>query len=511
MGKVKYYRSNIKQQIHSLACKSKYFYLKNINISRYGLCLAEAELLAEIANHYYQNYLLEIPENYFLIPLYKNLQLNKKQNLQTLPKKIVTIPAFSHYELEIYQLYGLKALQTYRILTILDHVAHQNARIDINLLAKIVNITPKAIRQHLIPFFEMGFIFPLLYLLYNYSNTFLFRYSKALKDFFINMRDKKEILSTLLISKVEWSYLLFNFFQFSYQHSLPPHFPKPLLEEISSFKDNIMRSSRYVEYSKLYPPIDIPDNDVTNILDSFCCILKNYFSFSNALIADYANFLKSEAMAANNTRKNGEIIYYAVSENTRSGTPLTETEFVAVKLTMWAEDDKNPESAYSTKARKWNKALRYSIQAQNQNAHLSQYDLAYLLGSSVGVIKQLLKIHKSTPIPTRGNIHDIGPGISHAENIIKLYLQGYTETEIKFKTGHCYESIENYLKNFTKVVGLTDLGLNLNQIRMSARISAHLALKFNEIYKKFNKPSYGWILAKIRNNFNCTFKKNYKQ
>ena len=133
------------------------------------------------------------------------------------------------------------------------------------------------------------------------------------------------------------------------------------------------------------------------------------------------------------------------------------------------------------------------------------------MGSSVGVIKQLLKIHKSTLIPTRGNIHDIGPGISHAENIIKLYLQGYTETEIKFKTGHCYESIENYLKNFTKVVGLTDLGLNLNQIRMSARISAHLALKFNEIYKKFNKPSYGWILAKIRNNFNCTIKKNYKQ
>lgn len=511
MGKIRYYKSNIKQQIHSIECKTKYFYLKNINISRYGLCLAEAELLAEIANHYYQHYLLERPENLFSISLYENLQITKRQNLQSLTKKIVTIPAFSHYELEMYRFYGLKALQTYRILNMLDHVAYQNAGIDLNLLAKIVNITPKAIRERLTPFFEMGLTFPLLYIVHNYPNTFLFRYSKALKDFFINNHDKKEVLSNLLISKGEWSYLLFNFFQFSYQHLVPPSFPKPFLEEISSLKDTIMGTSRYDEYSKLYPPIKTLDNEATNILNSFCCILKNYFSFSHALIADYTNFLKTEAMSSNNMRKNGEVIYYAVSENTRSGTPLTETEFVAVKLTMWAEDDKNPQSAYSTKTRKWNKALRYALQAQNQNAHLSQYDLAYLLGSSVGVIKQLMKIHKSILIPTRGNIHDIGPGISHAENIIKLYLQGFTETEIKFKTGHCYESIENYLRNFTKVVGLTDLGLNVNQIRMSAKISSHLAQKFYRIYKDYDTPAYGWILAKIRNNFNCTIKKNITQ
>ncbi len=48
-------------------------------------------------------------------------------------------------------------------------------------------------------------------------------------------------------------------------------------------------------------------------------------------------------------------------------------------------------SPYNTSKRKWNKAHRYSIQAQSQNANLNQYDLAYLLGVSkaIPVFKQL--------------------------------------------------------------------------------------------------------------------------
>jgi hypothetical protein len=150
MGRPKYFRANIKDQINSLQYKSKYFYLKDVNISRYGLCLAEAELLAEIANDYYQNVLLEIPENCFTISLYQNFHSNKKQNLRLLPRKTVTIPAFSHYELDIYLQYGLKALQNHRIVNILESIAFQNSKIDINLLAKIVN------NGRWIPFFNLS-------------------------------------------------------------------------------------------------------------------------------------------------------------------------------------------------------------------------------------------------------------------------------------------------------------------------------------------------------------------
>jgi hypothetical protein len=206
MGRPKYFRTNIKDQIHSLQYKSKYFYLKDINMSRYGLCIAEAELLAEIANDYYQNVLLEIPENCFTISLYQNFHSNKKQNLQLLPRKTVTIPAFSHHELDIYLQYGLKALQNHRIVNILDSIAFQNSKIDINLLAKIVNITPKSIRERLIPFSKMGVGFPSLTYLsdkwFMLTKTPVFRYAKALKDFFIENKNQEEIMEKLLISKM---------------------------------------------------------------------------------------------------------------------------------------------------------------------------------------------------------------------------------------------------------------------------------------------------------------------
>ena len=562
MGRPKYFRTNIKDQIHSLQYKSKYFYLKDINISRYGLCMAEAELLAEIANDYYQNVLLEIPENCFSISLYQNFHSNKKQNLRLLPRKTVTIPAFSHYELDIYLQYGLKALQNHRIVNILDSIAFQNSKIDINLLAKMVNITPKSIRQRLIPFFKMGVRFPsLIYLSdkwFTFTETPVFRYSKALKDFFIENKNENEIMEKLLISKMEWCGLLFNFFQFSYdQKSFAFAFafaqlPDPLSDEISTLTKDIIATSKYTEYSKLYPRINTQkdtdkgtgmgtgmgtasdfdfDTDTKTEADdedrkeAFYNVLKHYFSFSNALICDYLSFLHKEASQVNKNRKDGEIIYYAVSQDTISGTPLSNSEMVPIKLTIFSSDDNSPDSPYHTNTRKWNKIQRYAIQAQSQKATLSQYDLAFLLGVSISVVKNLMKKHSDSsesesenenenknknviPIPTRGNMQDIGPGISHAEKIIKLYLEGHTETEIKFKTAHSYESIENYLRKFTKVVGLSDMGLNLNQIRMSAKMTYNLAAKFREIYEKYNTEEYGWIMAKIRNNFSQTVKLN---
>jgi hypothetical protein len=50
------------------------------------------------------------------------------------------------------------------------------------------------------------------------------------------------------------------------------------------------------------------------------------------------------------------------------------------------------------------------------------------------------------------------------------------------------------------------MGLNLNQVRMSAKMTYNLAAKFREIYERYNTEEYGWIMAKIRNNFSQTVK-----
>lgn len=511
MGQIKYYRYNIKQLLHSLEFKNKYHYFKNINITRYGLCLAEAELLAEIANKYFQTDLLHTPENHFSISLNQHGHSNKKQNLNDLPQKLVTIPAFSHYELEIYQCQGLKALQTYRIIAMLDSLNYQNAGIDINNLAKIVNITPKSIRERLIPLLKLGVRFNITFLSNKWSSPpGLFRYSYAIKSFFIYNTPENQILKNLFISKSEWNFLLFEFFQYTYGNLSLLYLPQQIFEEISFFRNDICETEKYREISTLFPTIETPFKNADNRKNRFIHCLKHLFAFSNALITDYIKFLEQEAANSNNNRRPGEIVFYAVSDKTISGMPLKKTAIHPIKITYWSEDDKVPESPYNTTQRKWNKTVRYTLQAQNQNTNLTQYDLSYLLGVSVAVVKKLMKKNEHFHIPTRGNAHDIGPGVSHAEQIIKLYLEGYTETEIKFKTRHSYSSIENYLLKFTKVVGLSDLGLNLHQIRMAAKTTYNLTKSFHNIYEKYDLPQYLWVLSKIRNNFNGIVKKKLK-
>ncbi|MCK4764359.1 MAG: DUF1670 domain-containing protein, partial [Candidatus Aminicenantes bacterium] len=388
MGQTKYHRFNIKQQIHSLQFKTKYHYLKNINITQYGLCAAEAELLAEIADQYYQAHLLAIPENHFSILLYDHFNSNKKQNLKSLPQKKVDIPAFSHYELDIYQEYGLKTMQNYRILNILDAIAFQDAKIDINLLAMIVNITPKAIRQRLVPFLERGVTLPLVYLSKKWSSQKpASRYVKALEDFFIHGCEQHRVCEKYLIAKLQWHRLVLDFYQLSYGQQTLSCLPPALLEEICALKDKITTTSRYREYSRLYPPIPTPQVAPTDKKEILRCTLKHYFSFSDALVNSYLGLLEHEASRCNQQRKDGEIIYYAVSEDTGCGTPLAGTALVPTRLTMFSQDDKQPPSPYQTNTRKWNKMNRYCIQAQSQKAVLSQYDLAYLSGVSVPGVK----------------------------------------------------------------------------------------------------------------------------
>jgi len=60
-----------------------------------------------------------------------------------------------------------------------------------------------------------------------------------------------------------------------------------------------------------------------------------------------------------------------------------------------------------------------------------------------------------------------------------------------------------------KVVGLTDLGLNLHQIRMTTKMTHNLADKYKKIYQEFDTDQFAWILAKIRNNFHGKNKKKY--
>ena len=73
-------------------------------------------------------------------------------------------------------------------------------------------------------------------------------------------------------------------------------------------------------------------------------------------------------------------------------------------------------------------------------------DLAFLIGMSTGALEAAIR-RCELFVPTRGMIMDIGPGVTHRAEIVRLYVEGYTEPEIVRRTQHTYDSVASrYLR-----------------------------------------------------------------
>ena len=109
-----------------------------------------------------------------------------------------------------------------------------------------------------------------------------------------------------------------------------------------------------------------------------------------------------------------------------------------------------------------------------------------------------MKQHDQVVLPTRGRVADMGSTLSHTEKIIALYMDGYTETEVKRRTGHSYDSIERYLFDFSRVICLTERGMPLPAIRQALGMSRKVVSKYLDLYRRFNHPDFAFRMARVR-------------
>lgn len=103
-------------------------------------------------------------------------------------------------------------------------------------------------------------------------------------------------------------------------------------------------------------------------------------------------------------------------------------------------------------------------------------------------------------VPTRGQIEDIGPGISHKEKIIELLIKGYRYSEIMIQTVHTEASIENYEKKFVRIAYFHREGKNKLLIRTLTGYSESLIENYTRLYTKY-KVEHPEALNKILERF----------
>lgn len=180
----------------------------------------------------------------------------------------------------------------------------------------------------------------------------------------------------------------------------------------------------------------------------------------------------------------GQMTFLALSGDNPPGRPIKECKRVAITLTLDSPDDLEA-LRNGIAALRRSKIQRLTREAQEQEALLTQEDLARLLCTSRSTIKRDIAQLRAAGIdvPTRGQIKDIGKGISHKGHIIQDWLAGYTYSQIKQRRWHSISSIERYCSDFQRVVRLHERSLSPADIRISTGLSERLIKEYIALYE----------------------------
>ena len=179
----------------------------------------------------------------------------------------------------------------------------------------------------------------------------------------------------------------------------------------------------------------------------------------------------------------GQMTFLAVSAETPPGRPLKESQRVAITLTVDSADDVAALQEGVGALRRL-KIQRLTQEAREQGALLTQEDLARLLCASRSTIKRdiaQLRL-EGLDVPTRGQIKDIGRGVSHKSRIVGDWLAGYTYSQIRDRRQHSIHAIERYCTDFQRVVRLHERGLEVKEIRLATGLSERLIHEYLELY-----------------------------
>lgn len=174
----------------------------------------------------------------------------------------------------------------------------------------------------------------------------------------------------------------------------------------------------------------------------------------------------------------GQLVWMAVptDEYPQRGKSIAETRMKPVLLSFLTDEDiSHIAHGFSSVALRKKRLIRWTNEAFDQGALLTQLDLAVLLGVCDAVVSNYVgEIQKSGQLlPTRGNIHDLSGAITHKREIISLYLEGYLTPEIAVKTKHSKEAVDRYIRDYHRVEllwkhGVTDID-NISQLAKLAK------------------------------------------
>ena len=189
------------------------------------------------------------------------------------------------------------------------------------------------------------------------------------------------------------------------------------------------------------------------------------------LIADDIDQLHDKYYPGANSEKLGEVKWTTISdqnERGRLGKRIEEYKTTVVNLPLLTRDDINlKEKGISREEYDMLRIERLTKSAKEQGGLLGEAELAILLNRSTSTISKRVRSYQeknNKVLPIRGNVLDMGCGISHKKIIIHLYEEGVSPPDIARRTYHSLKSVDRYIKDYERIKFLSKKGLTKKEM-----------------------------------------------
>lgn len=186
--------------------------------------------------------------------------------------------------------------------------------------------------------------------------------------------------------------------------------------------------------------------------------------------------------------RSGHIRYDCIRITEGAGKPIKHCQMVSVVLSLVEKEDAQLITQFGLKGLRQARILRITEEARDQGGVLTQEDLALLLGCDARTVRRdarELREQKGIFLPTRGQVKDIGPGVTHKGVAIRLWLEGKEPVEIARHIHHTVKAVERYIHHFSRVVFLQRKGFAPLQIALTVGISSANVQTYLELYEGY--------------------------
>ncbi len=182
----------------------------------------------------------------------------------------------------------------------------------------------------------------------------------------------------------------------------------------------------------------------------------NCSSFESDIIVEKAKEIFAVGVyAEGNILHPGQMIWTAIDINEPPGKPLKHCKLRRITLThIEPQEDTEVYRSYGPSAKRRQQIMRMAVEAQDQQALLTQEDIGIILDTDVRTIRRDIQAlrEEGISVPTRGQQKDIGPGVTHRVLAVSLFLEDKEPLEIARTIKHSLRAVERYIDTFCRVV-----------------------------------------------------------